>query len=196
MFTLPIYTFTYIGLMIFTARIWKIKLLHKFASTSLVIAVLIFSIFSSQIPRFSQEFVDYKLTQYGYRTYEKFSTIFKENKSEFERVASEIHSKIGNQPCNKNTTTEKQFVTLKQSFLGISLRLHPICTGREINIPVMKPPPFEEADLWAIKYFIDLWAIKYFIDWKQKVDLEKMCGKATCNEVAPGWVEYVLTTEN
>jgi hypothetical protein len=182
--TVPIYTVTIIGFIYFAIRIWNIKLLQKFASTLLAIAVLTFSIFASQVPKYSEQFVEYKLSQYGYRSYEKFPMIFQENKTEFERVASEIRTKIGNQPCDKNTITEKQFVTLKQSFLGISLRLYPVCIGREINIPVMTPPPFEEADLWGIKYFID---------WKQKLDLEKMCGKATCHKVAPGWVEYILS---
>jgi hypothetical protein len=183
LFTIPIYTVICIGLMIFTARIWKIKLLQKFASTSLAIAVLIFSIFAVQVPKYSEQFVEYKLTQYGYRTYEKFSLIFKENKPEFKRVVSEIRAKIGNQPCDKNTVTDKQFITLKQSFLGIPLRLHPICNGREISISVMRPPLFEEVGFWQIKYFID---------WQKELDLEKMCGKAICTEVAPGWIEYVL----
>jgi hypothetical protein len=183
MFTIPIYTVICIGLLIFAARIWKIKLLHKFASGSLAIAVLIFSIFASQVPKYSQQFVEYKLTQYGYRTYEKFPLIFKENQPEFERVISEIRAKIGKQQCNENTVTEKQFITLRQSFLGILLRLHPICDGREISIPVMTPPSFEEVGFWEIKYFID---------WQQKAHPENMCGKAICTEIAPGWIEYIL----
>jgi hypothetical protein len=184
--TVPMFICISIGFLYFAIRIWKLKQLQKFASLAMLVGFMTLVLFGLQVPKTSQEFVEFKLTQYGYRTSEKFSLIFKENKAEFERVASEISTKIGNHPCDENTITEKQDITLKQSFLGIPLRLHPICWHRIITIPIMTFHGLGEANSWMIMYVID---------WKKGAKLEKTCGEgASCDEVAPGWIEYVFVT--
>ncbi len=179
----PIFTIVSIGFVNFAFRIWKIKSLQNFASGASLIAFLVFALFGLQVPKYSREFVEYKLIKNGYRTDEKFSSIFKENKAEFERVATEIRAKIGNHPCNDNTITEKQDIVLKQSFLGIPLRLHPNCNGREIMIPVMESHGLGEVNSWEIMYFLD---------WKQGLHLERLCGEGnSCTKISPGWIEFV-----
>jgi hypothetical protein len=175
-----------IGLMYFAIGIWKLQRLQKFAAFTLFFGFVALVFFGLQAPKTSQAFVEYKLIQNGYRTNEKFSLIFKENKAEFERVAAEITGKIGNQSCDESTITEKQDINLKQSFLGIPLRLHPVCRKRIITIPVMTFHGLGEANSWMIMYVID---------WKKGAKLEKTCGEgASCDEVAPGWIEYVFVT--
>jgi hypothetical protein len=184
--TVPIFIGINIGLIYFAIGIWKLQRLQKFAAFALLFGFVALVYFGLQAPKTSQAFVEYKLTQNGYRTNEKFSLIFKENKAEFERVASEISAKIGNQPCDENTITEKQDIILKQSFLGIPLRLHPICNGREIMIPIMESSGLGEVNSWEIMYFLD---------WKQGLHLERLCGEGnSCTKVSPGWIEFVAVS--
>lgn len=184
--TVPMFVGINIGLLYFAIRIWKFKQLQKFASLALLIGSVTLVFFGLQAPRTSQEFVDYKLTQYGYRTAEKFPLIWQENKAEFQRVALEISTKIGNQACDENTITNNHLVRLNQSFLGLQFHLRPFCWDRVIRFPVMTFHGFASVNSWMIIYVID---------WRKGAKLERTCGDGvSCVEIAPGWIEYVFVT--
>ena len=184
--TIPIFVGINIGLSYFAIRIWKSKQLQKFAFLTLLVGLVALVFLGLQAPKNSPEFVDYKLTQYGYRTAKKFPLIWQENKFEFERVASEISAKIGNHSCDENTITDIYLVKLKQGFLGLPFHLHPYCSGRIIKFPVMTFHGFASVNSWEIIYVID---------WKTGAKLEKTCGDGvSCKEIAPGWIEYVFVT--
>lgn len=184
--TVPMFFGINIGLLYFAIRIWKLKQPQKFASLAFLFGFMTLVYFGLKAPKASQDFVEYKLIQYGYRTAEKFPLIWQENKAEFQRVASEISARIGNGSCDQNTITDKHLVKLKQVFLGLPLHLHPICLGRIIKFPAMTSHAFAAVNSWEIIYVID---------WRKGAKLERTCGDGvSCVEIAPGWIEYVFIT--
>ena len=179
-FTVPICIFLSVGMFLLLKTFWNSPQLRKLALGSSLVVFLVFCFFVFQLPRNSWKFVVYQLTQQGYRDTTKFTSLWTENQTEFERMVSEIVLKVGNQACNPNMISKEQDIRLKQSFGGMPLYLHPNCYKRSIHVSVMNYRHSERS----------YWDFNYLIDWAKGAKQQKCGERISCILIAPGWLIY------